>query len=439
MPKPIANIVKPFWSTTDRRLVRLYNGSSIDVLRSLPAESVQCVVTSPPYWGLRDYGVPGQLGNEKTPREFCDNLVAVFEQVRRVLRNDGTLWLNIGDTYASKTYAEKRTYETVSDTVRGVDSNYARRVRNQSAGGEFRIETDPGVPAGTLVGIPWMLAFALRDSGWRLRQDIIWHKPSPMPESCRNRCTKAHEYIFLFAKGKDYFYDIEAVKEKSEEASLARYKYSFSNEKHKEKETGSQGNAAFMNSNINEGMREAYPTRNKRSVWTVASESYDGAHFATFPQRLIEPCVLAGTSEYGSCARCGCPYRREVDAREIGRRKPERGVRAAYAAELGQDGANSLRKGHRALSTSTVGWSKACSCDTESVVPCTVLDPFIGSGTTCVVSAINGRRSIGIDLSASYLRDNAIPRIQGAILDTPAIAHLAGIPVNETDEGEDLI
>lgn len=282
---------------------------------------VQTCVTSPPYFGLRDYGHDGQLGREKTPEEYIKAMVEVFRCVWDVLAEDGTLWLNIGDSYA------------------------------KAGGGFDRPDTiGNGIKTKDLIGIPWMLAFALRDDGWYLRQDIIWHKPNPMPESVRDRCTKAHEYIFLLSKSKKYFFDSEAIKQPLAEASKTRLsqpniKNQLGSDRVPPKTNGNMKNVGprFGGSKYGDDDRDESRTKsgkewlnisgkaNRRSVWTVATRPYKGAHFATFPPTLIEPCVLAGS-------------------------------------RLGD----------------------------------IVLDPFMGSGTTAAVAVEHGRKYLGCELNPNY-------------------------------------
>jgi DNA modification methylase len=249
----------------------VYLGSCSDRLCELPDRSIQTCVTSPPYYGLRDYGVEGQLGLEPTPDEYVSRMVEVFRDVRRVLRDDGTLWLNIGDSYAAN-----RGYQ-VPSTKGGAKHGPA-----QAAGGRGSVVPE-GLKPKDLIGIPWMLAFALRADGWYLRQDIIWHKPNPMPESVRDRCTKAHEYIFLLSKSGRYYFDGEAIKQPSVYANSGR---------------PSKKRGEFAGKNTlpgKEAFRAITETRNKRSVWSITTRPYKGAHFATFPPALIEPCILAGS------------------------------------------------------------------------------------------------------------------------------------------------
>ncbi|MBX3017998.1 MAG: site-specific DNA-methyltransferase [Bdellovibrionaceae bacterium] len=236
-------------------------------------------MTSPPYWGLRDYGVNGQMGLEKTPEEFIASMTTLFREVRRVLKDDGTLWLNLGDSYAASQY--------------GSGGGWAKGEGKNGSGGnsqERSLFTDPGydakLPNKNLVGIPWRTALALQADGWILRQDIIWHKPNPMPESTKDRCTKSHEYIFLLSKKPRYYFDNEAIREP------ARYPGGPGNTKGQDVPGQREGKNANLGGSIHKiGPR---PTRNKRSVWSVTTKGFKGAHFATFPPDLIEPCILAG-------------------------------------------------------------------------------------------------------------------------------------------------
>ena len=258
----------------------LLQGDCLQQLATLPAASVQCCVTSPPYWGLRDYGTPGQLGLEATPDEYVANMVAVFRAVRRVLRDDGTLWLNLGDSYAGSGKGGNPEDSPWSGFVGSSGREAAAKASKPYL----------GLAQKQLVGIPWRVAFALQADGWYLRQDIIWHKPNPMPESVTDRCTKAHEYIFLLTKSARYYYDNEAVKEPSICTDDPRFggpriKY--------DGKTGLTASPDFQGQRSAVTIRE---TRNKRSVWTVTTKPFKGAHFATFPPDLIEPCILAGSA-----------------------------------------------------------------------------------------------------------------------------------------------
>lgn len=239
--------------------VDILQGDCVAVLKTLDSNSVHTCVTSPPYFGLRDYGVDGQIGLEQTPEDFVNRLVSVFREVHRVLRDDGTLWLNIGDSWAS-------------------GKNY------------------PNLKQKDLIGIPWMLAFALRNDGWYLRQDIIWHKPNPMNESVNDRCTKAHEYIFLLSKQERYYYDREAIREPVKPTTSGKTSVRRSGNS----KTRSREHWGVPHEPINVVVEyDNIKGANKRSVWSIPTKPFKGAHFATFPQDLIEPCILAGAPKGG--------------------------------------------------------------------------------------------------------------------------------------------
>jgi DNA modification methylase len=348
---------------------------------------MQCVVTSPPYWGLRDYGGTdavwggeedcshswsdsectlcgawlGQLGLEKSPEEYVEHIVEVFSEVHRVLRDDGVLWLNLGDSYCSTAPG------TMGDPLhqRGVLAGV--RDDTASARRKFRPATPTGMKPKDLVGIPWMVAFALRAAGWFLRSDIVWAKSisgqiqrgTCMPESVRDRPTRAHEYLFLFAKSERYFYDYRAVLEPHTMRPQARPNG------HKRRRPGAHmPEHTWSGTQRDSSEVDGDPAgRNLRTVWAVNPQPYAGAHFATFPPDLIRPCVLAGTSSRGCCKECGAPWLRQEDE----------------------------------------SWAASCSCDCAETEPCTVLDPFSGSATTGHVALANQRRYIGLDQNAAYL------------------------------------
>lgn len=358
--------------------------------------------------------------------------------------------------------------------------------------------------SGDLVNIPNLVAEGLREDGWILRQDIIWAKPSPMPESVKNRCTKSHEYVFLLTKKMGYFYDAEAIKEQSIDPESLEGRGKRNDDKFVQ---GGGDYAATRGgfSQIEEG--KTYTTRNRRSVWTVSSQGYPGAHFATYPPKLIEPMILAGTSEYGACVDCGAPWKRVVEEKQLTRERPNDYVKRSGEDGTGNSCANSVAGvesktvgweptcdcfldkdqncrecgtswesveakanigdwggGKRGLDTAEVGMNRnvlggakeyaeyqqrqaakktvsrdmPCECFTHKVQPCIVLDPFIGSGTTCCVAIAHGRHSIGIDLSEKYLRENAIPRIEGELLARPALKYLTGRQATRLDVGKKL-
>lgn len=265
-------------------------GDVKDKLKELPDESVNCVVTSPPYWGLRDYGNDGQIGLEPTPQEYISSMTEVFREVRRVLRSDGTLWLNIGDSY--KPAGKGSTKAGFNERYFGkkFDSDKQSAQENHLDRSAFKAD----VKDKELVGIPWRLAFALSDDGWYLRQDIIWAKPNVMPESVRDRCTKSHEYLFLMTKSPKYHYDHIAIKEPVSAVSLKRAQSGWKTNRPSAK-TGEGGiDVEVM------GDRFVNPEgRNKRDVWFIPTASFKGAHFAVMPERLVEPCILAGCPEEG--------------------------------------------------------------------------------------------------------------------------------------------
>ena len=261
-------------------MIDLRLGDCVSVLRTLGTASVQTCVTSPPYFGLRDYGVDGQIGLEETPSAYVDKLVQVFREVRRVLADDGTLWLNLGDSYASNT---KGTGGPTPKQKSNAGSFYETRKFNH------------GVKEKDLMGIPWQVAFALRADGWYLRSDIIWHKPNPMPESVRDRPTKAHEYIFLLSKSPQYFYDADAVREPVSGATIERSKYRWQRTQNGGGSRESMNGYDYKNQDFGDMHVNLGAGRNRRSVWTVTTKPYKGAHFATFPPDLIEPCILAGS------------------------------------------------------------------------------------------------------------------------------------------------
>ena len=254
----------------------ILNVDALTGIKGLPNSSVDCCVTSPPYWALRDYGVKGQIGQETTPKEYVNKLRQIFEEVRRVLKPEGTLWLNLGDSYASN--GKNRTWEQAmaKSTTNGVASGQAQILKQQN-------KVVGNLKPKDLVGIPWMVAFALRDAGWYLRQDIIWSKPNPMPESVKDRCTRSHEYIFMFSKSRKYYYDAEAIKTGLKESSVQRLSQDIENQKGSNRANGgSKTNGA-----------------NKRSVWNVSTKPFKEAHFATFPENLIVDCIKAGCPEDG--------------------------------------------------------------------------------------------------------------------------------------------
>lgn len=271
----------------------ILRGDCLTILKTMDAESVHCCVTSPPYWGLRDYGMRGQLGLEDTPDGYVRQMVTVFDEVKRVLKQEGTLWLVLGDCYSSGNSGLLR-----RDNKGGVwTSEKGEYMQPSSKANPSR--RPHGMKSKDLLGIPWRVAFALQAAGWYLRSDIIWHKPNPMPESVTDRPTKAHEYVFLLAKSKEYFYDGDAVREPASESSgwakqralgCNTWKYNETKERIRQSGQGIDPSRGFGVPGF----------RNRRTVWTVATVPFKGAHFATFPPKLIEPCILAGCPEGGT-------------------------------------------------------------------------------------------------------------------------------------------
>ena len=414
---------------------RVLRGDALDVLAGLPAGLAQTCITSPPYWGLRDYGVAprvwggdpgcrhrwsagergrrkdllpseqsrsqgrlgrderqgvaglqggcfcrrcgawkGCLGLEPDPDLYVDHLIAVLREVRRVLRPDGTLWFVLGDRFAA---------------------NRSYQVRDRKPGGPPPARVPEALKPKDLVGIPWRVAFALQADGWWLRSDIVWAKPNAMPESVTDRPTRAHELVFLLTKSRRYFYDAEAVREPDQGRR--------SGNGYKRPERLSYGGGDESRGQDFEWVGGA--GRNRRSVWTVPTQCFKGAHFATFPEALVEPCLLAGSSPV-ACQVCGAPWRRIVDARRL--LDGEREIKGSWTR------ADKLHSGRALQATGfghwrvevrrqTVGWEASCEHD-DPGGRCTVLDPFAGAATAGIVAARHGRDFLGIELSGDYAR-----------------------------------
>jgi len=502
---------------------RIINGNVLDpaTWSTVEDSSVHCCVTSPPYWGLRDYGgwrmcvavgslddfaMPrkhperwlvrmkvraaarggiespngrawiGALGLEDTPKRYIAHMVDIFRHVRRVLRDDGTLWLNMGDSYVGDSTGGKKQ----SGFPLNRDRSNHPICRSNAKGG-------PGLKTKDLVGTPWMLAFALRDDGWYLRAPIIWHKPNPMPESARDRPTTAHEYIFLLTKKPRYFYDAEAISEPCSEGTHDRISQDLANQvgsdrAHAGGKTNGRMKAVISGStrklgDAADGVKnnESFAasvvlqprTRNKRSVWTVGTQSYPEAHFATFPEALIAPCILAGTSEKGCCPECDAPWARMVESERIRTRPghgskiykdPEGGPYEQYSGSI----VGNRDPGRHISIARTTGWSPSCECrrpcncdyddhsaqqpdchydccdshEAPSPVPCTVLDPFLGSGTTAAVATIHGRDYLGIELNAEYI---AMAEVRIGIAKRPGTYSRQAIPDDSPLFGEGAV
>lgn len=357
-------------------LNKIIVGDALTTLKTLPEKSIHCCITSPPYYQLRNYGIEGQIGLEATVSEYVEKLVGVFREVRRVLRDDGVLWLNLGDCYAGAGYSKQ-------DNTGGA--------KRKDGAKQKHTPIPDGLKTKDLIGIPWRVAFALQADGYYLRNDIIWDRPNCLPESATDRFTRSHEYVFLMTKKSKYFCDVEAVREEAVGAERVRNDRIGGN-KYVEGIKHSDG-SVFTGS----------ATRNRRTVWTIPTNPFPDAHFATYPEDLVAPMLLAGTSAKGCCGKCGSPWGRIVEhvpnpAGISGgeHREPERdgGIQKHrprdYEAEakIGQ--------------SRTLGWEPSCKCKAD-IVPCTILDPFMGAGTTALVALKAGRNFCGIELNPEYV------------------------------------
>jgi len=350
-----------------------------------------------------------QLGLEETPEEYVEKMVEVFSEVKRVLKDDGTVWLNLGDSYNGSGKAGNKNSEYYKK-----HTEFGKPAKNKD---KIGIPTNvKGLKPKDLVGIPWRVAFALQQDGWYLRQDIIWHKPAPMPESVTDRCTKSHEYIFLLTKSPKYFYDIDAIMEiatgfdgrkdtmfkgskKYKDSGHTFHERGHQRWKYKNLQYDGQQNHSFHESRAEGKADTLYPVRNKRSVWTINTKPYKDAHFAVFPPKIPELCIKAGTSEYGECGECGKAWGRII-------KKDRQPTRPAYNSKT--FGVEPTVHGNRdplrhVTKSQTMGWQPRCECDAKRV-PQIVLDPFFGSGTTGWVAQRLGRKWIGIELNADYIK-----------------------------------
>ena len=435
-------------------MIKLLVGDALEQLRTLPDETVHCCVTSPPYWGLRTYsicpctpyeeyhpddcevcggsgiiedeyfgifdcserkikkGVPDfncpicrgtgempevkkyQLGLEKTPEEYIQKLVEIFREVKRVLRKDGTCWVNMGDCYAH------------SGPCGGESPDGPRRPRelDRLAQEKMDYHIPRGLKPKDLVGMSWRLALALQADGWWLRSDIIWSKPNPMPESVTDRPTKAHEYIFLLTKNSKYFYDQEAVRETYSPSSIERQNYLVNSMGGPHGEFGAK---LSQGGKHNPKRLEPNPSgRNTRTVWEIATQPYAEAHFATFPEELPRRCIKAGTSEKGCCPKCGSPWERIIEKEYLNPVKRKQESQGDWTGTSKSKKPGNLNSGDypTGLVPKTIGWQPTCSCSISEVVPCIVLDPFAGSGTTGQVARSLGRKSILIELNPEYAK-----------------------------------
>jgi DNA modification methylase len=418
---------------------RILIGDVREQLKTLADESVHCVVTSPPYWGLRDYGIAGQLGMEPTFQQHVEIITEIFREVKRVLRKDGTLWLNYGDSYAG------------GGNNRGNNSPISpKQASNAGATGQVGgIPIGNGLKPKDLCGIPWRVAFALQADGWYLRQDIIWAKPNPMPESVKDRCTKAHEYVFLLTKSPRYYFDQDAIREAHNDPERG------ANEKTEEyggrRKLPDEDKIIRWHNPVDNARSYNPAGRNKRSVWEIATSPFPEAHFATFPPELPEICIRAGTSEKGCCGKCGAPWRR---MQERGKAVPltpsDAGRKSTWTiGDASRDPATRtdtpLPRHYRPVIAeswaATCEHSKSMSClDSDLIVPCTVLDPFGGAGTTGLVADRLQRNAILIELNPEYAAiakrriDGDAPLFSGEpSSESRKIAHMATTSRNDGD------
>jgi DNA modification methylase len=357
-------------------------GDALELSRQLPDDSVDCIVTSPPYWWLRDYKIEGQWGLEPTIEVFVAALVELFAQLRRALKSTGTLWLNLGDSYARRGTAPMRPDHSVNELTgtRGLQ------------GAVDSPKPLSGLKPKDLIGAPWRVALALQADGWWLRSDIIWMKPNILPSSVRDRPAPAHEYLFLLTKAPRYYYDDIAVREPT---GGAKPRYRGTGEGRGPKVAPHDGvkiGRVRANSNLASKINGGWDsmTRACRDVWSIPTQPVQYSHFATFPEALARRCILAGSSTHGVCSACGRPWTRIVE-------RASTGALRRNSTELALIESNKLALGHTWPEPRTLGWAPGCACDAP-VEPALVLDPFMGSGTTARVCEALGRRWIGFDL-----------------------------------------
>jgi DNA modification methylase len=431
----------------------IWQGDVLELAKRLPDNSIHMICTSPPYWNLRDYGtalwvggseecnhvanpkatktfgnpefnenrpsreqtktngyykdicpkcsatrIDQQLGLEKTPEEYIEKMVLIFRELRRALREDGTLWLNLGDGYAQGNGKKYDKAESLEDAERAKDKGYSTQAYAGYKGWQRASGTAvSGLKPKDLIGMPWRIALALQADGWYLRSDIIWAKKNCMPESVNDRPTKSHEYVFLLTKSARYFYDAEAIREATgNEMSWEEY-----NKRTAPGATWQSGGLTrYAGTNKHDGGQSHPNGRNRRTVWTIATEAYPEAHFATYPEALVEPCILAGTSSMGVCPECGKQWERVVSKEYLSKAQyTPKNENLRY--ENGR-GRNVTRMGD-GVNTQTLSWQPTCK-HTEQPIPAIILDPFLGSGTTASVAKRLGRNWLGFELNPTYIK-----------------------------------
>ena len=402
--------MKPYWKQNGNKI---YQGDALEVLRTMPKESIHCVVTSPPYWGLRDYGIEGQLGLEKTPEEYIEKMVEIFREVKRVLRSDGSCWINLGDSYAGSG-------SPGGDFRDGKGGDEYLRPYNRKGS---------GLKPKDLCGIPWRVALALQADGWFLRSAMPWVKRSAMPESVNDRPASALEYMFLLTKSQKYYFDMDAIRKKQSDEWIERTKRDVNRppprlggEERKGEILSKQYKASpsgrnFRNTDLFFESLEppfgAIFADDELVGLDINPKGFPGAHFATFPPRLPEVAILAGTSEKGCCAECGAPLVRVVERkrppvdRYTNSSKPDDIKPCGGGGGMGQK----LQNFYNENPAKTTGWKPTCKCNADKM-PCTVLDIFGGAMTSAIVAYKHGRKFTMIELSKKYIDEIGIPRIE---------------------------
>jgi DNA modification methylase len=373
-------------------MITLLQGNCLDKIQELDDNSIDCVVSSPPYFGLRDYGVEGQFGLEETLEEYIEKTVLLFEELRRVLKPQGTVWWNVGDSYNNKPAGNKDLKK--SSGLPNTKENLHKRKDNIS---KILVKN---LKEKDLMMIPNRVAIALQDDGWWIRSEIIWHKPNPMPESVKDRPTSCHEKIWLITKNKKYYYDADAIREPVKEISKKRIEYGL-----KHKHPDNIGVAIPPVNTKRMGERFLNPLgKNKRNVWTITTKPCKEAHFATFPKDLIEPCIKAGCPEK-VCVECGKPYMKKYERKDNNKNYIQ--VKGNNTPNISKGGVRLTEKGttphFNPPHIKFLEFNKDCKCETEKYKSGIVLDPFGGSGTTGIVSKHLNRKAILIELNEEYI------------------------------------